>query len=192
MISMVLRMPSLAHGPRVLFLAAVLSLGAAPVAFAQAPAVGATPKLTPSTDADAREIDWLELLPPEDLKAMSEMPEISHDGQMQMPQVMSSAKTVAAMDGVQGKVPGYLVPISFDDNQRVTEMFLVPYFGACVHVPPPPPNQLIYIKPENPIELGNLWDAYWVHGTVKVQATANAMATSAYSLKLDRLELIEE
>ena len=158
---------------------------------AQEPEVGARPA-TPATADGVREIDWLELLPPEDLKALEEMPEVNHDGQMQMPQVMASTKTVPAMDGVKGKVPGYLVPISFDENQRVTEMFLVPYFGACVHVPPPPPNQLIYIKPENPIELGNLWDAYWVHGTVQAGITQNAMATSAYSLKLDRLELIEE
>ena len=156
------------------------------------PAVGTTPSTVGSSSSGEREIDWLELLPPEDLKALEEMPEIGHDGEMQMPEVMTSTRTVAAMKGVRGKVPGYLVPIAFDDRQRVTEMFLVPYFGACIHVPPPPPNQLIYIKPENPIELDNLWDAYWVHGTVQIDITENAMATSAYSLKLDRLELIEE
>ncbi|GAB3741125.1 DUF3299 domain-containing protein [Silanimonas algicola] len=176
------------------FAAAVLSaalLSPVPVA-AQEPAIGARPSTDGLPRSDVREIDWLELLPPEDLKALEEMPEIDHEGQMQMPQVMSSTKTVAAMDGVKGKVPGYLVPIAFDDQQRVTEMFLVPYFGACVHVPPPPPNQLIYIKPENPIELGNLWDAYWVHGTVRASLVENAMATSAYAMELDRLELIEE
>jgi hypothetical protein len=162
------------------------------VAVAQEPEIGARPNTDGVPRSDAREIDWLELLPPEDLKALEEMPEVDHTGQMTMPQAMTSTKTVAAMDGVKGKVPGYLVPIAFDDNQRVTEMFLVPYFGACVHVPPPPPNQLIYIKPENPVELGNLWDAYWVHGTVRAGLTENAMATAAYTLELDRLELIEE
>jgi len=179
---------------RPLFAAAALAvLLAAPLAVtAQEPEIGARPA-TDGVPADGvREIDWLELLPPEDLKALEEMPEIDHGGQMQMPQVMTSTRTVAAMDGVKGKVPGYLVPIAFDDNQRVTEMFLVPYFGACVHVPPPPPNQLIYIKPENPVELGNLWDAYWVHGTIRAGLTENAMATAAYTLELDRLELIEE
>jgi hypothetical protein len=172
-------------------LLATLLLGALPVV-AQEPAIGTRPATDGVPSGDVREIDWLELLPPEDLKALEEMPEISHDGQMQMPQVMASTKTVAAMDGVRGKVPGYLVPLAFDENQRVTELFLVPYFGACIHVPPPPPNQLIYIKPKNPIEIGNLWDAYWVHGTVRAQLVQNAMATAAYSLELDRLELIEE
>lgn len=142
--------------------------------------------------ATTREIDWLELLPPEDLKALLEMPEIDHSGEMLMPEVMSSTRTVAAMNGVRGKLPGYLVPIAFDDQQRVTEMFLVPYFGACIHVPPPPPNQLVFIRPENPIELRNLWDAYWVHGTLKAALTENAMAIAAYTMVLERLELAVE
>jgi hypothetical protein len=161
-------------------------------ALAQEPEIGARPDTSAVGESAVREIDWLELLPPEDLAALEAMPEIDHAGEMQMPQVMSSTRTVARMDGVRGKIPGYLVPISFDDNQRVTEMFLVPYFGACIHVPPPPPNQLIFIRPENPIELGDLWDAYWVHGEVDIELTDNAMATSAYTMRLDRLELIEE
>lgn len=172
---------------------ALAVLFAAPtVVVAQEPEIGARPDTDGLPKSDVREIDWLELLPPEDLAALEAMPEVDHTGQMQMPQAMTSTKTVAAMDGVRGKVPGYLVPISFDENQRVTEMFLVPYFGACVHVPPPPPNQLIYIKPKNPVELGNLWDAYWVHGTVRASLVENAMATSAYAMELDRLEIIEE
>lgn len=176
-------------------LAAALALGSLLIgttARAEEPAIGARPDTSGAAESGAREIDWLELLPPEDLKALEAMPEIDHAGDMTMPEVMTSTRTVSAMHGVSGKVPGYLVPISFDENQRVTEMFLVPYFGACIHVPPPPPNQLIFIRPENPIELGNLWDAYWVHGTVKIDLTENAMATSAYTMTLDRLELIEE
>ena len=173
---------------------AVLALAAlvlAAPAIAQQPEIGARPD-TSGADAGVREIDWLELLPPEDLAALEAMPEIDHAGDMTMPQVMTSTRTVAKMNGVAGKIPGYLVPIAFDENQRVTEMFLVPYFGACIHVPPPPPNQLVFIRPENPIELGNLWDAYWVHGTIRIEKTNNEIATSAYTLELDRLEMIEE
>jgi len=168
----------------------VALLAAVPVA-AQEPAIGARPD-TSGADSGVREIDWLELLPPEDLAAIMAMPEVDHSGEMEMPPVMSSTRTVAAMNGVRGKVPGYLVPITFDEQQRVTEMFLVPYFGACIHVPPPPPNQLIFIRPENPIELGNLWDAYWVHGTIRIDKTSNAIATSAYTIDLERLEMIQE
>lgn len=176
-----------------LSLGSLLALSAVlPQARANEPAIGARPDISGADRGGVREIDWLELLPPEDLKALEAMPEIDHSGEMVMPEVMTSTRTVAAMNGVRGRIPGYLVPIAFDDRQRVTEMFLVPYFGACIHVPPPPPNQLVFIRPENPIELGNLWDAYWVHGTVRIGLTDNAMATSAYTLDLERLELIKE
>lgn len=189
---MMFRFPPLSTTALVAALALGVLLPSAAPARAEEPAIGARPDTSGRDESGAREIDWLELLPPEDLKALEAMPEIDHAGDMTMPEVMSSTRTVAAMNGVRGKVPGYLVPISFDANQRITELFLVPYFGACIHVPPPPPNQLIFIRPENPIELGNLWDAYWVHGTVRIDLTENAIAKSAYTLELERLELIEE
>ena len=161
-------------------LAAALLLGASlpPAVLAQA----ARPGDGLAADAAVREIDWLELLPPEDLKALEEMPEIDHSGQMQMPQVMSSTKTVPAMNGVRGKVPGYLVPIAFDDRQRVTEMFLVPYFGACIHVPPPPPNQIIHVKPAQPMPMIEIWDPYWVEGTLRIRKIENTMASASYAI----------
>jgi hypothetical protein len=42
-------------------------------------------------------------------------------------------------------IPGFMVPLE-DDAQEVTEFLLVPYAGACIHVPPPPPNQMVYVK----------------------------------------------
>ncbi|MFN8900676.1 MAG: DUF3299 domain-containing protein, partial [Lysobacteraceae bacterium] len=160
-------------------LAVVLATAAAvPEARAAEPAVGTRPD-TSASQGDGREIDWLELLPPEDLKALEEMPEISHDGEMQMPQAMTSTRTVAAMNGVRGKIPGYLVPIAFDEQQRVTEMFLVPYFGACIHVPPPPPNQIVYAKLEKPIPVPDMYAPQWVAGTLVFERTDNELGASA-------------
>jgi len=150
-------------------------LAAASVAQAQAP----------------REIDWLELMPPEDLKALEAMGEIDHGGVMQN-DALTSTKTVAKMNGARGKIPGYIVPVTFDDRGRITELFLVPYFGACIHMPAPPPNQIIYIKPKKPLPPSQIWDAYWAIGTVRIAKTENEMALSAYSLDLERLEIIDE
>lgn len=155
---------------------------------AQEPEIGARPATDGLPKSDAREIDWLELLPPEDLKALEEMPEVDHEGQMQMPQAMSSTKTVAAMDGVKGKVPGYLVPIAFDDQQRVTEMFLVPYFGACVHVPPPPANQLIHVIPDKPVPGGWNMLPVWVNGVMAVGRIDSDMGTAGYQLRAVKVE----
>ena len=145
-----------------------------------------------------REIDWLELMPPEDLAALQAMGEIDHGGYDESApapptnDAMTSTRTVAKMDGAKGKIPGYVVPVAFDDKGRITEMFLVPYFGACIHMPPPPPNQIIYIKPKTPLPAGQIWDPYWAIGTVRIAMTENDMALSAYSMELDRLELFTE
>lgn len=142
--------------------------------------------------AAPREIDWLELMPPEDLKAIESMGEIDHSGGVDLESALTSARTVAAVDGLKGKLPGYMVPVAFDDQGRVTELFLVPYFGACIHVPPPPPNQIVYIKPSKPVAAGEIWDAYWAIGTLHIASTQNDMAHSAYSMDLDKLEIVTE
>lgn len=142
--------------------------------------------------AAPREIDWLELMPPEDLKAIESMGEIDHSGGVDLESALTSTRTVAAIDGRKGKLPGYVVPVAFDDQGRVTELFLVPYFGACIHVPPPPPNQIVYIKPSKPVAAGEIWDAYWAIGTLHIASTQNAVAHSAYSMDLDQLEVITE
>jgi hypothetical protein len=140
---------------------------------------------------DLREIDWLELMPPEDLAALEAMGEIDHSGFV-INEALSSSKTVPTMDGAVGKIPGYVVPLSFDDRGRITEMFLVPYFGACIHMPPPPPNQIIHIRPGKPLAAGELWDAYWAIGTLRITPTENETAQAAYSMDLERLELYDE
>ncbi|PZO10479.1 MAG: DUF3299 domain-containing protein [Lysobacteraceae bacterium] len=138
-----------------------------------------------------REIDWLELMPPEDLKALEAMGEIDHGGVMQN-EALTSTKTVAKMNGAKGKIPGYIVPVTFDDRGHITELFLVPYFGACIHLPPPPPNQIIYIKPRKALPPSQIWDAYWAIGTVRIAKTENEMALSSYSMDLERIEIIDE
>ncbi|WP_201266804.1 DUF3299 domain-containing protein, partial [Pseudomonas aeruginosa] len=57
-----------------------------------------------------------------------------------------SAKTVASLDGKAIRLGGYPVPLENDAKGRVTEFFLVPYPGACIHVPPPPPNQIVLVR----------------------------------------------
>ena len=61
---------------------------------------------------------------------------------------------------------------------------MVPYFVACIHVPPPPPNQIIYVKPEKPIEMTEIWAAYWIEGKLKLENQANSLGQSSYSMEL--------
>ncbi len=73
----------------------------------------------------------------------------------------------------------------------MTEFFIVPYFGACIHVPPPPPNQIILAKLAKPIPVTDIYDAYWVEGTLEVEATKNDIAASSYVLVTDKVTLWE-
>ncbi len=50
-----------------------------------------------------------------------------------------------ALNGKKVAIPGFMVPLE-DDADQVTEFILVPFAGACIHVPPPPPNQMVYVK----------------------------------------------
>ncbi len=158
--------------------------------------------------AESAELDWLELMPEEDRLALEAMPEISHDGVEQdgafygpgglrqrddsLPAVMYSAKTVPALDGRQIRLGGYPVPLESDAAGRSTLFFLVPYPGACIHVPPPPPNQLVLVRYPSGIELDDLYAPLWVSGTLRVEAISNALADAAYTLQAQQVRAVEE
>lgn len=137
------------------------------------------------------EIDWIQMIPPDELKAMQDPPPISHFGG-QMQQLFQSAKTVKEMDGVRGKLAGYVVPLTMNDDGKTTEFFFVPYFGACLHMPPPPPNQIVYVKTKSPVDPGSGWEPYWLIGTLRTTGVSNDLAKSAYSMDFEALELWEE
>jgi len=55
------------------------------------------------------------------------------------------------------RLPGFIVPLEFDDDMNISEFFLVPYFGACIHMPPPPPNQIIFVRYPQGLQLDALY-----------------------------------
>ncbi len=84
------------------------------------------------------------------------------------------AKTKLAdpeLDKREIKIPGYLLPLEFE-GQTVTEFLLVPYVGACIHVPPPPPNQIVQVSYPNGFEMpGDIYTPVWVEGKMLVENT---------------------
>ncbi|MGE4335178.1 MAG: DUF3299 domain-containing protein [Pigmentiphaga sp.] len=142
-----------------------------------------------------REIDWLELIPPDEVAELERLADsgqmdIEHDSDLPAP-VFGSARTVTTMHGVTGKMPGYIVPLETDDRNRVTEFFLVPYYGACIHVPPPPPNQIVYVRPQEPIPDVEIWNPYWIEGTLHIQDQKNEVAAASYSFDAKRVLLYQ-
>jgi hypothetical protein len=94
----------------------------------------------------------------------------------------------AKLDGQLVRLPGFLVPLELDAQGRVTELFLVPYFGACIHVPPPPPNQIVYVSLTAPFPMDSLYNAYWVTGRMTVQRRRSTLAHSAYTVAATRID----
>jgi len=70
-----------------------------------------------------------------------------------------------AIDGKLIRIPGYVLPLEFSGT-KVTEFLLVPWVGACIHTPPPEPNQIVYVKPEKAFDIRRMFDAVWVTGRI--------------------------
>jgi len=152
------------------------------------------------------ELDWLELMPPEDRQALEEMPEIDHatpedlgfsdqGGLKQeagLPAVMYSAKTVAELNGREIRLGGYPVPLESDARGRSTEFVLVPYPGAGIHVPPPPPNQIVLVRYPRGIQLDDIYTPLWVDGPLKIETVSNELADAAYVIPADAVEPVDE
>lgn len=99
--------------------------------------------------------------------------------------------TVPELNGVRVRIPGYTVPFDFSEGAQISEFLLVPYFGACLHAPPPPPNQTLFIMTDDPIEIKDLAQAVWIEGTIYTQTQESELADAAYTIKMDRIETYE-
>jgi len=88
------------------------------------------------------------------------------------------------LNGARIRIPGFIVPLESQHND-VTEFLLVPYFGACIHVPPPPANQIIHVFPAKPVKNGQTMDAVWVSGVLETVRSDTNMGNSGYQLKAE-------
>jgi uncharacterized protein len=94
---------------------------------------------------------------------------------------LDAAPTDPALDGRAARIAGYVVPIESAPH-GTTQFLLVPYFGACIHTPPPPANQIIHVALGTPRTGLRAMDAVWVRGTLRVARHDSAVATSGYHL----------
>jgi hypothetical protein len=84
-------------------------------------------------------------------------------------------------DGVTVRVPGFMIPLE-DAADIVTEFLLTPYVMACLHVPPPPPNQMIHVKMTGAKKHKVIWEPVWVQGRLQVVETASPYGEAAYTM----------
>ncbi len=102
----------------------------------------------------------------------------------------NATKLNERLNGELVRLPGFIIPLE-TSAKGVTEFMLVPYVGACIHVPPPPPNQLILATSKNPWPSDQLWDPVWAVGTMHTRLQETELALTGYALTIQSLELYE-
>ena len=98
-----------------------------------------------------------------------------------MRQVLDNAPTVATLHGGAVRPPGHVVPVE-EGRGEVREFLLVLHFGACIHTPPPPANQIAYVVAPKPLKGLRMMDAVWVTGTLEAQRQDTLMGSSGYEI----------
>ncbi|WP_240946138.1 DUF3299 domain-containing protein [Pseudomaricurvus alkylphenolicus] len=172
-----------------------------------------TGSVVAQASAQFKTIEWPDLIPQEDLDALLNPPEyitevqdgsaedqissqikntISAATNDRYQQALVSTRIKPELDGQPVRIPGYIVPLEFNDDQVITDFFLVPFFGACIHVPPPPPNQVIYVNYPKGLKLDALFDPFWISGILKTSLIENDMATAAYAIEMQSYEVYAE
>ena len=120
--------------------------------------------------------------PEQGLEAIEEGSDLDY-----MPQ-LGGFDTVDELDGKLIRIPGYVVPFDFDLKNKQSAFLLAPYMGACIHTPPPPPNQIIHVEADPAVVIDDMWVAYWLEGTLTAEKRESELAAAAYTLKLTRIE----
>lgn len=146
-----------------------------------------------------REIGWEELLPEGEEERLAQLyqqqmamlysggPIAEGSAADQMVQI-GTFNTVPELNETKVRIPGYTVPFEFGANAEIKEFLLVPYYGACLHAPPPPPNQTVFVIADEPIRLRDLAQAVWIEGTLYTQTQESELADAAYTIRVDRVE----
>jgi uncharacterized protein len=105
----------------------------------------------------------------------------------QLRDVWDNAPVNPALEGVAVRIPGYVVPLE-KDKAGVREFLLVPYFGACIHTPPPPSNQILRVTAAQPLANLRTMDNVWVSGRLHASRSDSSMGMSSYAMTVDFVE----
>ena len=149
-------------------------------------AFGLTPQL--AWAEEYIDLDWKDLVPkgeaiiPPMLQGL-----IDHEQAPLRNQQPQSSGVRTDLNGQIVRLPGFIVPIDYSGT-GVIAFILVPFVGACVHVPPPPANQLVFVTTQEPYESSGMFEPVNVVGMFGVSSMSTQLADIAYALSADRIE----
>lgn len=158
---------------------------------------GSTAACPPLTAAEAethraRFIDWVDLLPAGQRNGyVPGAPPAVHEDYLEVGGSVSWGKSGSdvneLLSGQLVRISGYVVPLEIGPDGGVTEFFLAPYLGACIHVPPPPPNQMIYVRVAAGQAARSLDDLYAIVGVLRTQGKTVDIGGAAYTLEVQSI-----
>lgn len=184
------------HELRTVLILSLLCLGLA----AQAADYKVGDRLAPAAGDKAttyREVNWDDLLPKswdpmkviEELKLdkLKDSDPKAMEAMEKLKRMWNDAPSNPAMNGQAIRIAGFMVPLEWG-KREVKEFLLVPYFGACIHVPPPPANQIIHVLPRQPAKGVRSMDAVWISGVLATVRTDSFMGAASYRLEAVKVE----
>jgi len=143
-----------------------------------------------------RELDWKELAP--DTKSedkliakyqplIDKIPEGDKGAKPIYDKMLAEFNALPAnpkLDGQKIKIPGYVTVLE-QNKGLISEFLLVPYYGACIHVPPPPLNNTLLIKPKKDqrLHLDDVYSPVWVKGIIHTKTTKTDLAAAGYLIE---------
>ncbi len=147
--------------------------------------------------ADAyTEIKWEELVPKGwnpakelqalDFSKLQDSDPQAMEAMEKMKALWDNAPTEAGLAGKKVRLPGFVIPLE-RKGEKVTEFLLVPYFGACIHSPPPPANQIIRAVSAKPLGKMQTMDAVWLSGTLGLDRVDTPWGKAGYRIEVERV-----
>ncbi len=137
---------------------------------------------------DFIDLEWDDLLPEDQTALPYSLQElIDHDSAPMSSAQPASTGVRTEWNGQIVRLPGFIVPIEHRGT-GVSAFILVPYVGACVHVPPPPANQLVFVTTDTPYESDGLFEPVNVTGMFGVSSISTHLADIGYALSADKIE----
>nr|WP_026014086.1 DUF3299 domain-containing protein [Pseudomonas psychrophila] len=148
--------------------------------------------------AEPKELTWSEMIPagaPPEVPDMAPLHDLSQMGDMEAApaakQDLPNAPVVPQLNGQLIRLPGYIVPLEVNEDGRTTDFLLVPYYGACIHVPPPPSNQIVHVTSKVGVQLDELYQPYWIVGEMQVKPSTTEMADAGYQMDAQKIVVYE-
>jgi hypothetical protein len=151
--------------------------------------------------AEITELIWEDLIPndfiqPENPLSTMSQEEIdklmdgSEESEVELEKLKEAfyyAPVVDELDGKRVKLPAYITPLEYNENQMMNEFLLVPYVGACMHTPPPPANQVVHAKTVEAIENRSMYEAVWAIGILRAKTSQSELAEAGYQLEVEEV-----